>query len=131
MKESFRSYRDLEVWQRGMALAKRIYETTANFPAGERFGLTNQIRRAVVSIPSNLAEGHARSGTAEFLHFISISMGSVAELETQILLSADLGYLCKDTGNDLLAQLDTIGKMLRGLGKSLSKVRSKKGLPPR
>lgn len=131
MKDSFKSYRDLEVWQKGMALAKRIYEVTANFPAEERFGLTNQIRRAVVSIPSNLAEGHARSGTAEFLHFISISMGSVAELETQILLSADLGYLGKDIGNDLLTQLDTIGKMLRGLSKSLSKGKSKKRSLPK
>ena len=131
MKDSFKSYRDLEVWQKGMALAKRIYEITANFPAEERFGLTNQIRRAVVSIPSNLAEGHARSGTAEFLHFISISMGSVAELETQILLSADLGYMDKVIGNDVLTQTDTIGRMLRGLRKSLLSSKSKKPVPPK
>ena len=121
MKNFFKSYRDLEVWQKSMVLAKEVYQVTSSFPTDEKFGLTNQMRRAAVSIPSNLAEGHARSGTQEFKHFISIAIGSVAELETQILLSVELGYLNRDRENDLLVELDTIGKMLRGLHKALVK----------
>lgn len=116
----FKSYRDLEVWKRAMKLVKRIYQLTAKFPSDERFGLTNQIRRASVSIPSNLAEGHARSGAAEFSRFISISMGSVAELETQILLSADLKYSDSESADEILTELDEIGKMLRGLSRSIA-----------
>lgn len=120
MIRPFKSYRDLEVWKRAMKLAKRIYQVTGKFPADERFGLTNQIRRAAVSIPSNLAEGHARSGAAEFSRFISIAMGSLAELETQIILSADLSYLDDEPANEILTELDEIGKMLRGLSKSIA-----------
>ena len=119
MEKAFRSYRDLEVWQRAMTLAREIYQVTVRFPGEEKFGLVNQMRRAAVSIPSNLAEGHARSGSNEFRHFVSITMGSVAELETQIILSADLGYLNVKAKDGLLNQVDTIGKMLRGLYKSL------------
>ena len=81
----------------------------------------NQIRRAAVSIPSNLAEGHARSKTGEFKYAVSVAMGSVAELETQLMLSTNLGYLEEDLAGQLLCQLSTIGRMLRGLQKSLSK----------
>ena len=119
MTRSFKSYRDLEVWKRAMKLVKRIYQVTSRFPAEERFGLTNQIRRAAVSIPSNLAEGHARSGAAEFSRFISISMGSVAEVETQVLLSVDLSYSNGEQATEILTELDEIGKMLRGLSKSI------------
>ncbi|MQY62819.1 MAG: four helix bundle protein [Calditrichaeota bacterium] len=119
MGNSFKSCKDLEVWQKGMALVKEVYKVTNDFPGEEKFGLVNQIRRAVVSIPSNIAEGHARSGTGEFKHFISIAMGSVAESETQLILSAELGYLNEDATTVLLDQLDIIGKMLRGLYKSL------------
>lgn len=119
MGSSFKSYKDLEVWQKGMALVKDIYEVTTDFPGEEKFGLVNQIRRSAVSIPSNIAEGHARSGTGEFKHFISIAMGSVAESETQLILSTELGYLNEDSTMVLLEQLDIIGKMLRGLYKSL------------
>ncbi len=116
----FKSYRDLEVWKKGMALAKDIYQATAGFPKDESFGLVNQMRRAAVSVPSNLAEGHARLSAGEFRRFVSIPMGSVAELETQIMLSADLGYLNDEVTSHLLEQLDAIGKMLRGLHESLS-----------
>jgi four helix bundle protein len=103
-----------------MLLAKNVYQATAGFPNEERFGLTNQMRRAAVSVPSNIAEGHARSSTAQFQYFISIAMGSIAELETQILLSGELGF-CDDQAKDkLLEQLDEIGRMLRGFDKSLS-----------
>jgi four helix bundle protein len=119
MDKAFRSYRDLEVWQKAMALTKAVYQMTTNLPSEERFGLVNQMRRAAVSIPSNLAEGHARAGVGEFRYFVSIAMGSTAELETQVLLSAELGCLSAPTKNTLLEQLDTVGKMLRGLYKSL------------
>lgn len=120
---TFKSYRDLEVWQRSMHLAKRIYEVTQKFPGDERFGLTIQLRRAAVSVPSNLAEGHARFGAGEFSRFLSIAMGSVAELETQVLLSEDLGYVNETLTHELLAELDVIGKMLRGLRKSIDRRR--------
>ena len=121
---TFKSYRDLEVWQRSMRLANRIYEVTHRFPSEEKFGLTNQLRRASVSVPSNLAEGHARFGAGEFSRFISIAMGSVAEIETQVLLSLDLGYLTVEVSRELMTELETIGKMLRGLAKSISKRRN-------
>src|SRR5689334_18191174 len=123
MSATFKSYRDLEVWQRSMQLAKRIYQVTQKFPSDERFGLTNQLRRASVSVPSNLAEGHARFGAGEFSRFISISMGSVAEIETQVLLSTDLGYISDDLSRGILSELETLGKMLRGLAKSINKRR--------
>jgi len=123
MNRTFKSYRDLEVWQKSMGLAKRIYQLTHKFPSEERFGSTNQLRRAAVSVPSNLAEGHARFGSGEFSRFISITMGSVAELETQILLSSDLGYVSAEIAQDVLAELDAIGKMLRGLVKSIERRR--------
>ncbi len=123
MNTTFKSYRDLDVWQRSMRLAKQIYQVTQKFPVDERFGLTNQLRRAAVSVPSNLAEGHARFGPGEFNRFISITMGSVAELETQILLSTDLGYIDGAIADELLGELDGIGKMLRGLAKSIQRRR--------
>jgi four helix bundle protein len=85
-------YRDLVVWQKAMALAKTIYQATIPFPAEERFGLVSQLRRAAVSIPANNAEGQARHTTGEFLQFISHSEGSLAELNTQLLLSIELEY---------------------------------------
>jgi four helix bundle protein len=102
-----------------MSLTKALYIATSSFPSEEKFGLVSQMRRAAVSIPSNLAEGHARSGSGEFKHFISIAMGSVAELETQTILSIELGYLSEETGNNILARLDELGKMLRGLQKAI------------
>jgi four helix bundle protein len=106
-----------------MSLTKALYVATSSFPQEEKFGLVSQMRRAAVSIPSNLAEGHARSGGGEFKHFISIAMGSVAELETQTILSIDLGYLSEETGNDILSRLDELGKMLRGLQKAINNYR--------
>jgi len=124
MSKLFKSYRDLEVWRKAMELAKRIYQITSKFPGDERFGLTNQLRRAAVSIPSNLAEGHSRSGPGDFSRFISISMGSVAEVETQVILSSELGYLAVETSSEVLSDLDVLGKMLRGLSKSITRRRT-------
>ena len=123
MNKTFMSYRDLDVRQRSMRLAKRIYQVTQKFPGDERFGLTNQLRRAAVSVPSNLAEGHARFGAGEFSRFISITMGSVAEIETQILLSNDLGYITSEITQEVLGEFDAIGKMLRRLAKSIQRRR--------
>jgi len=127
MTTTFRSYRDLEVWKRSMMLAKQIYQVTSRFPSDERFGLANQLRRAAVSIPSNLAEGHARSGAAEFSRFISMSMGSVAEVETQLLLAIDLSYVNHDSVAPMLEELDALGRMLRGLSKSIELRKQRRG----
>jgi four helix bundle protein len=88
-----RAHHDLKAWQEAMALVKMVYENTSGFPAEENFGLKSQIRRAAVSIPSNIAEGAARTGPKEFLQFLSISRGSLSELETQLLIAKNLGYM--------------------------------------
>ncbi|MBK9712038.1 MAG: four helix bundle protein [Kouleothrix sp.] len=121
MDRVVKSYRDLEVWQKSVVLTKAVYQATGSFPTQEKFGLVNQMRRAAVSIPSNIAEGHARSSTLEYKRFISIAMGSVAELDTQMIISADLGFLDESARDDLLQQLNDIGRMLRGLHQALSR----------
>src|SRR5256885_16498458 len=92
MQKKTQSYKDLVVWQKGIALAKIIYTLTARFPTEEKFGLVSQMRRAAVSIPSNIAEGQARHTTGEFIQFISHAEGSVAELNTQLILAVELGF---------------------------------------
>src|SRR5919204_4156129 len=87
-----RSYKDLVVWQKGIALAKLVYQLTKDFPSDEKFGLVAQMRRAAVSVPSNIAEGQARHTTGEFIQFISHAEGSVAELDTQLILSIELRF---------------------------------------
>ena len=86
------SYRDLKVWQIGLSLVCQIYELTGHFPKSEIYGLTSQIQRAAVSVPSDIAEGHARGSSREFLHFLTISLGSLAELETQLVIALHLKY---------------------------------------
>jgi four helix bundle protein len=86
-----RSYRDLEVWKLAIDFVKQVYEITDNFPASENYGLINQIRRAAVSIPSNIAEGQGRNSTKEFRQFLAISLGSLAELETQLIIAKEIG----------------------------------------
>src|SRR5436190_1613785 len=110
------SYRDLVVWQKGMMLVKRIYQITRMFPADERFGLLAQMRRAAVSIPSNIAEGQARHTTGEFIQFISHPEGSVAELDTRLILSIELKF-CRNVGAEaafeLIAELRRMLNVLR------------------
>ncbi len=113
------SYRDLLAWQLAMQLTESVYKTTATFPNKETYALANQLQRAAVSIPSNIAEGHARSSTKDYLRFISIAMGSLAELETQLELSARLEYIDQPKLGELLAIADELGRMLQGLRKSL------------
>jgi four helix bundle protein len=116
---SVTSYKDLKVWQVGMALAAEVYQVSREFPKAETYGLCSQLQRAAVSIPSNIAEGHARDSTKEFLHHLSIAMGSLAELETQILLAHQFGYLSAESQILITSKTDELGKMLRGLQKPL------------
>ena len=113
------SYRDLKVWQLGMKIARMVYLASKKFPRQEVYGLTSQACRAAVSIPANIAEGHARDSTKEYLHHISIALGSLAELETPIMLAQDLSYLETNDTTELLTEFDCEGKMLRSLQQSL------------
>jgi four helix bundle protein len=110
------SYRDLEVWREGISLVESCYRLVASFPNSERQGLTSQMTRAAVSIPSNIAEGQSRSSRKEFQHHLSIAYGSLAELETQLEIAQRLGYVKDKTQCDaLLESCDRIGRMLSGL----------------
>ena len=100
---AIRSHRELIVWQRALELCTAIYATTAKFPSEERFALVSQMRRAAVSIPSNIAEGHGRLTTSEYRHFLGIARGSLKELETQILIAQRLGYLSKSATDSFCA----------------------------
>ncbi len=115
-----RSYKDLLVWQKGIALAKLIYVITRGFPAEEKFGLIAQMRRAAVSVPSNIAEGQARHTTGEFIQFISHAEGSVAELDTQLILAVDLEF-CRATDAAPCFQLiEELRRMLNTLRRKLA-----------
>ncbi|HEY9143561.1 MAG TPA: four helix bundle protein [Arenimonas sp.] len=124
------SYRDLLAWQLAMQLTENVYKITATFPSKEIYALANQLQRAAVSIPSNIAEGHARSSTKDYLRFISIAMGSLAELETQLELSARLDYIDQPILGELLAVADELGRMLQGLRKSLQSKLDSPSLAP-
>ena len=116
---SVSSYRDLEVWQKAMDLVVSIYSLTKSFPDSERFGLTSQIQRAVVSIPSNIAEGHGRHGLREYLNHLSMAYGSLMEVETQIQIADRLRYAEKSQVQSLLSDTQQLGRMLNGLKRSL------------
>ncbi|MBI3478142.1 MAG: four helix bundle protein [Acidobacteria bacterium] len=110
-----RSYRDLIAWQKAMKLVTGIYSSTHRFPSEERFGITNQLRRAAVSVPSNIAEGQARFSQKEFHHFLSQARGSLVEIETQLMIARDLKYLHPGKTEALLALTEELGKILNGL----------------
>jgi four helix bundle protein len=109
------SYRDLVIWNKAMELVTEIYRMTQGFPKEELFGLTSQIRRAAVSVPSNIAEGKGRLSKGEFRQFLGNARGSLAELETQILIAQNLQYLHGAEANRLLAMVEEVGKVLNGL----------------
>jgi four helix bundle protein len=115
-----KSYRDLEVWQKGMDLVVQVYQESKAFPNEEIFSLTSQLRRAAVSIPANIAEGHGRTHIKEYLNFLSTAYGSLMELETHILISERLCYLSSEKVQSLLQQAAELGRMLNGLMKALS-----------
>jgi four helix bundle protein len=118
-KRKARHYKEPQIWQKAMLLAKKVYELTAHFPSEEKFGLVMQMRRAAVSVASNIAEGQARQSTREFLLFLSHAGGSLAELETQLLLSVDLRH-CSRGGSSPAAELiGELQKMLVGMRRSL------------
>ncbi len=112
MKNS-KTHKDLDVWKFGMDLVVSIYKYTENFPEKEKFGLTSQIRRSSISIPSNIAEGAGRSSRQDYVRFLYISLGSASELETQIEIAKSLGYI--DNNKDLQNKLNSIRKLLIGL----------------
>jgi four helix bundle protein len=107
------TFRDLIVWQKSIALSKRVYTRTAKMPDSERFGLTNQMRRSAVSIPSNIAEGNARNTRVDYLRFLTMARGSLAELETQIIIAQELKFLPSDP--ELCAHMEEISRMLQAL----------------
>lgn len=113
-------YRDLLVWQKGITLAKMIYQITETFPAEEKFGLISQMRRAAVSIPSNLAEGQARHTTGEFVLCISHAEGSLAELETQLILAVELRFTTSDKTKTCANSMDELRRMLNALRRTLT-----------
>jgi four helix bundle protein len=113
------SYRDLIAWQKAMALVKSVYIATTDWPSEERFGLVSQLRRAAVSVPSNIAEGAGRSGSREFRRGLSVAHGSLCELETQVMIGIDLGLVTPGAGNEVLEQAADVGRIIRGLLRSL------------
>lgn len=110
-----KSYKDLIVWQKAMDLVTMVYALTRQFPREELYGLTNQVRRAAISVPSNIAEGQARQSTAEFRNFLSIARGSLAEVETQLLIAQRLKYLTQKDLSQVMATHQEISKMLPAL----------------
>jgi len=121
MKTVINSYRELETWQEAMNLVESIYEITRSLPSEEMYGLKSQIRRSAVSIPSNIAEGHGRKGSAEYLHHLSIAKGSLAELETQLILCVRLNFITSDIMKPVWQKTQTVGKLLTGLIRSLTR----------
>jgi four helix bundle protein len=112
-------YKDLIAWQKAMELVNAVYDATDAFPKREIYSLTDQVRRAVVSVPSNIAEGQAHYNNREFLHFLRHSRGSLAEVETQILIAQRRNYLSESQAADILKRTDEVGRVLSGLISSL------------
>ena len=116
-----RSHNNLDVWQRSVDFVTDVYRSTEKFPKDERFGLTSQIRRAAVSIPANMAEGAARKSDKEFLQFLSHAQGSASEVETELLIAFNLGFMEKTIYDQLTEELDRIGRLITGLSNHLKR----------
>ena len=114
-----KNYRELIAWQRAMDLVEEVYRVSKSFPREEIYGLTSQIRRAAVSVPSNIAEGQGRRTTGDFLRHLSIAYGSLREVETQILISVRLQYLSQSNTDNLMQRAGEVGRLLNGLMTSL------------
>src|SRR2546423_1324770 len=114
-----KSFRNLIVWQKAMNFVAEVYHASASFPSDERFGLTAQLRRSAVSVPSNIAEGHGRESTREFLNFLSVAYGSLNEAQTQIMIAERLAFLGNEKTAPLLELGSEVAKMINGLQKSL------------
>jgi four helix bundle protein len=115
------NFKELKVWKAGIELTKVIFQVTRSFPTEERYGLTYQIIRSAISIPSNIAEGCGRISNKDFKHFLTIALGSSFELETQIIIAKEFNYINEEELNDISSQIIEIQKMIYGLQKSLDK----------
>jgi four helix bundle protein len=115
------TYRDLDAWKQGMELVEDTYKTSVSFPKSELYGLTSQLRRAAISIPANLAEGHSRRTTKAYLNHVSVAIGSQAELETHIELSRRLGFLTPDDSARLATAASSVSRLLYGLHRALAR----------
>ncbi|HZV45942.1 MAG TPA: four helix bundle protein [Thermodesulfovibrionales bacterium] len=114
-----KSYKELKVWEKAYQVCLDLYQITRNFPQEEKYGLTSQIRRAAISIPSNIAEGYGRKTTGEYIQALYVAYGSLCELETQILLAVGLGYLSSEKNTVFQKEIGDVERMLKGLIKSL------------
>lgn len=112
-------HQKLSCWTKSMELVKTVYQITSSFPTEEKYGLTSQMRRSAVSIPVNIAEGAARKSKKEFIQFLYISLGSMTELDTLVLISSELEFITKDDSVKLITELDSIGKIIFGLIRTL------------
>jgi four helix bundle protein len=127
---STKGFRDLRVWQSSVDLVEEVYRLTWEFPDREAYGLSSQMQRAAVSVPSNIAEGHVREHLREYLHHISISLGSLAELQTQAEIAARLGYVSRERAGGVVEDASTLSKQLYSLRNSLSRrLESARSLP--
>jgi four helix bundle protein len=115
-----KSFKELIAWQKAMQLAIAVYKGSSRFPREEIFGLRQQLRKSAVSVPSNIAEGQCRQTTADFLRFLSIAYGSLGELETQLILARELGFMDDATSKDLVDRASEVGKLINGLSRSLN-----------
>jgi len=115
MDRKINNHKDLDVWNKGVSLVTDIYKLTKNYPKDEVYGLANQMRRAAVSIPSNIAEGASRNSDKEFIQFLYIALGSASELETQIVISRNLSYIEDAESETYLKNIESLKKMLNGL----------------
>jgi four helix bundle protein len=115
-----RNYRDLIVWQKAMDLVSLVYQFTESFPQKEVFGLTNQLRRAAVSIPSNIAEGQGRNTNRDFRHYLSMARGSLQEVETQLELARRLGYLIETKLTEIIELSSEVARLINGLSRALA-----------
>jgi four helix bundle protein len=116
---AIKTYQELYAWQKGMDLAEETYRLTRDFPSEERFGLISQLRRASVSVPSNIAEGHQRGSTSDYVRYLHIAKGSLAEAETQIVLATRLKFLTGKTADSWVTTASEVGRLLNGLIASL------------
>ena len=119
MSEKIRTHKDLKIWSRSVDLVTRIYKVTEKFPKSEMFGLTSQIRRAAVSVPSNIAEGSGRRSAKELIYFLHIAIGSMAELETQFIISQNLGFLKVEDFTEIDKELHELLRMTTALANNL------------
>ena len=120
MGGEIRSYRDLIAWQKGIELCKKVYAVSALFPDQERFGLISQVRRAAVSVPSNIAEGYGRRRKQDYVRFLDMALGSLCEAETQLILAKELGFAETDQLDSCLELVQEPGRVLFGLARSVS-----------